>query len=248
MKAPKQVGFEHGMYDYAGDDPALDEVESADDAFRELENEFQRVREWLVRRGFRNWHRQLGFLLRYMQMIRVRSPLYFEQRQAQGETLLASIIKEVHPVGETLTVSDPAPLSPHQIKNWTIANMREEIKQGAAWMEKFNWALRYTDSVEEPFVMTEAPLLVETAVLVNNIEEALQHEDSLIMFPICWQACLFGSQLRFHKGTDHAGYPDLLTFRRRYREHAKEFLLSPAILEDITTGSGAGDRGKHGNP
>lgn len=112
--------------------------------------------------------------------------------------------------------------------------MREEIKQGAAWMENFNWALRYTDSVEEPFVTTEAPLLVETSVHVNSIEEALQHLDSLIIFPICWRACLFGSPCRFDKGTDHALTPDLLTFRRRYRGHAKVFLLSPTKLEDIT--------------
>ena len=35
-KSPQAGWFEYGMYDYAGDDPALDEVESADDAFREL--------------------------------------------------------------------------------------------------------------------------------------------------------------------------------------------------------------------
>jgi hypothetical protein len=232
MKTTKEVGYITGLYDYAGDDPELETVESADDAFRELENEFDGVRSWLIRRGFRNWHKELGFLLRYMQMIRARSPLFLQQKEAEGQSLQALVIKEVHPDRKTLTVNDPAPLSPPQINNWTITNMREEIRKGAAWMGEFNWALRYCESVEEPFVTSEAPLVIEGPAA--DISAAIDHPESLIVFPICWQACLFGSRLRFDKGTEKFGLADMRTIRRKYRHFAQVFLLSPTKLDDIT--------------
>jgi hypothetical protein len=234
MKTTKEVGFVNGMYDYAGDQPELELVETADDAFRELENEFDSVRAWLIRRDFRNWHKQLGFLLRYMQMIRARSPLFLQQKEAEGENLKALVIKEVHPNGKTLTVSDPVSLRKEQIKNRSITEMREEIRKGAVWMADFNWTLRYCESVDEPFVTTEAPLVIEGPS--TDIETAIKHPESLIMFPICWQACLFGSRLRFDKGTDKFGLADMRTVRRKYRSFSRVFLLSPKKLDDITAG------------
>jgi hypothetical protein len=81
MRSTKQIGHGTGFYDYAGTAPELDSLESADDAFRELENDFPRIRGRLLSKHFRNWHKHLGFLLRYMQMIRARSPLFFAQKE-----------------------------------------------------------------------------------------------------------------------------------------------------------------------
>jgi Protein of unknown function (DUF4238) len=241
MRATKEVGYIKGLYDYAGDSPELEAVETADDAFRQLENEFDSVRSWLIGRGFRNWHKRLGFLLRYMQMIRARSPLFLQQKKAEGETLEALVIKEIHPDRKTWTVGDPAPLSPPQINNWTITNMREEIRGGAGWMGDFNWALRYCESVDNPFVTSESPLVIEGST--TDIAKAIDHPESLIIFPICWQACLFGSRLRFDKGTDKFGLADMRTTRRKYRHFAQKFLLSPTKLDDITQDSAADSKG-----
>lgn len=239
-RSPKEFGYKTGFYDYAGTGPELETVEQADEAFKEYENEFPRVREKLLSRGFRNWKKQLGFLLRYMQMIRARSPLFFAQKEAEGKTLQALIVQEVHPDGKTLTVSDPVPLTASQIKNRAITQMREEIRKGADWLWEFNWAIRYCESVNAPFVTSEAPFFVETTVPANNIVEALAHPDSLIFFPICWQGCLFGSRKRFDTGTDKFGLEDMRTLRRKYRSHAKVFLLSPTKLDDITEWETAG--------
>jgi hypothetical protein len=232
MKSTKEVGFIKGFYDLEGDHPAFEEVESADEAFSEFENEFQAIRSWLLQRHFRNWHKKLDFLLRYMQMIRVRSPLYFEQRKAEGETLRASVVQEVHPNAKTLTVGELKPLSGPQIKNWAIGMMREELYKGGDWLWNFNWAIRYCDSVAEPFVATDQPLIVQG--LCKSLHEAIKHPESLLIFPICWQACLFGSLPRFDKGTDGLGVQDMRTLRKTYRTLAEVFLLSPTKLDDIT--------------
>jgi hypothetical protein len=234
MKAPKEVAHITALYDYVGDEPALELLESADEAFLELENEFQSIRSWLINRRFRNWHKKLGFLLRYMQMIRVRSPLFFQQKEIEGSALDTWVIDKVHDDGKTLTLRSMEPIPPPAafIKNQAIRHMQEEIQNNGAWMWDFNWALRYCESVDEPFVTSEAPLVVEGSAA--DIETAIKHPDSLLIFPLCWQACLFGSLCRFDKGTDKFGLEDMRIFRSKYRRFAEVFLLSPTKLDDIT--------------
>jgi len=193
MKSAKQVGYGEGFYDYAGEEDVLKSVEAADAAFLELENDFPRIPARLLSKGFKNWHKHVGFLLRYMQMIRARSPLFFAQKEEEGKTLLASVIKDVHPDGKTLTVGDPAPLPAPLIKNRAITQMREEIAKGADWLWDFNWAIRYCKSVAAPFVTTEAPFIIEGPT--TDIVQAIRHPDTLLVFPLCWQrlACLVAS-------------------------------------------------------
>jgi Protein of unknown function (DUF4238) len=234
-KATKQVAYGEGFYDYAGDSPELENLETADEAFLELENGFPGIRDKLIADGFRHWKHHRKFLFRFMQMLRARSPLFFEQMQAEGKALQILTVKEAHPDGKTITVDSLEPKPPPDtfIKNRTIHLMKEEIKKGAAWLWNFDWALRYTDSVDNPFVMTEAPFLV-VGDRPGEIGEMLDHSETLLFFPICWQACLFGSPRRFDKAIDKFGEQDMQTFRKKYRTYGKLFLLSPTKLDDIT--------------
>jgi hypothetical protein len=235
MRATKQVAHGEGFYDYAGDSPELEDLETADETFSELENNFPGIRDKLIADNFRHWKQHRKFLFRFMQMLRARSPLFFSQMKAQGKALKTWTIKEVHPDGKTITVDsiEPKPPSDAYVKNWTIRQMQEEIKKGANWLWNFDWALRYTDSVENPFVFTEAPFLVN-GVRPGDIGKMLQDPETLIYFPICWQACLFGSSSRFDKKTDKFGPQDMEVFRKKYRGFAQTFLVSPTKLEDIT--------------
>jgi hypothetical protein len=185
MRSTKQIGHETGFYDYAGTAPELDSLHSADDAFMELENDSPRIRMKLVSKHFRNWHKHLGFLLQYMQMIRARSPLFFKQKEDEGKALQTWTVKEVHPDNRTvaLTSMQPAPPPAPFIKNRTITQMREEIQKGESWLWDFNWAVRYCDSVAEPFVTSEAPFVVESPA--NEIAQALQQPETLLFFPLC---------------------------------------------------------------
>ena len=235
MRSTKQIGHDTGFYDYAGTAPELDSLETADDAFRELENDFPRIRGRLLSKRFRNWHKHLGFLLRYMQMIRARSPLFFAQKEEEGKALQTWTVKDVHPDGKTLTLTsmEPAPPPAPFIKNRTITQMREEIQKGGSWLLDFNWALRYCDSVAEPFITSDAPLVAEGPA--TEISQALQHPETLLFFPLCWQACLIGSLQRFDLGTAKFSSEDMRTFRTKYRRFAQVFLISPAKLDDISS-------------
>lgn len=239
-RSTKQVGHIKGFYDYAGTEPELDSLPSSDETFSELENGFPIVREKLMllrKKAFRNWTTHLPFLLRYMDMLRARSPLYFRQKEAEGKNTPTWTIEKSEVNNFTLTSSESSPPSATFIKNRTIANMMEEIEKGGTWLEGFNWALRYTDAVTEPFVTCETPFVSEGPV--SSLADALQHPETLLYFPVCWQVCLFGSRPRFKRGTDKLDSHDLRVMRRKYRLFAEDFLVSPTNLDDITDLTGS---------
>ena len=76
------------------------------------------------------------------------------------------------------------------------------------------------------------PFVVEGPA--TEITQALQHPETLLFFPLCWQACLIGSLQRFDLGTAKFGSADMKTFRRKYRHFAQVFLISPTKLDDIS--------------
>lgn len=163
--------------------------------------------------------------------MRARSLLFFDHKQADGKNLRARVIEEVSPDRGSVKVRSitPEPLPDAFIRNWTITGMREEIKKGAAWLNDFNWALRCSESPAEPFVISEIPFMAYGHRL--DLADALRDPDTLLFFPLCWQACLIGSRQFFEKETDRFGDGDMRRARRMYRESAKLFLLSPRQLD-----------------
>jgi Protein of unknown function (DUF4238) len=234
-RSTKQVGYITGLYDYAGTGPEVESLPSSDETFSELENGFPLVREKLLllrKKAFRNWKKHLPFLLRYMDMLRARSPLYFEQKEAEGKNMPTWPIQKADGGKFTIKSMEPNPPPPAFIKNRTLSNMREEIQKDGAWLWNLNWALRYTNSVSEPFVTSEGPFFVGGVVL--SLSDALQHPDTLFYFPVCWQVCLFGSPKRFDLGTNRLDSHDLRAIRTKYRLVAEEYVVSPSKLDDIT--------------
>lgn len=239
-RSTKQVGHIAGFYDYAGTRPELESLPSPDETFLELENEFPIVREKLLllrRKGFRNWTKHLPFFLRYMDMLRARSPLYFAQKEAEGKAIPTWTVEKVDGNKITLKSMEASPPPDAFIKNRTIFHMHAEIQKSGSSLWDLNWVLRYTESVSEPFVISEAPLLAEIPSGLSTAD-ALHHLDTLLCFPVCWQVCLFGSRLRFDLGTDRLGSHDMRVARRKYRLFAQKFLVSPTKLDDITDFSG----------
>jgi len=176
-------------------------------------------------------------LLRYMDMLRARSPLYFRQKEAEGQNTPTWTVDKVEGNKITLKSMEASPPSATFIKNRTIFDMRGEIQKGGSWLWDLNWVLRYTDSVAEPFVTCDHPFAFEGPV--SSPEEAFQHPDTVFYFPVCWQVCLFGSRLRFNLGTDKFDSNDLQVTRRKYRLFAEKFLVSPTKLDDITDFDGS---------
>jgi hypothetical protein len=231
-RSPKEVGHRRGFYDYVGVGSML-EAETADSAFLRLENDYPVIRRKMVSEGFANWTDHLEFLLSFMQMMRARSTLFREQRIAEGKTLLHYEIEGVYPDRNAIKLKSmtPTPVSPAFIKNRAITEMKEEIQKGAAWLKDFDWALRFSDSVTDPFIISEVPFIVEGPP--GGVKYAVEHPDSLLMFPLCWQACLFGSRKRFDVKTQKFDAEDMRTMRRKYRAGAEIFVLSPVKFDEF---------------
>jgi hypothetical protein len=231
-RSPKEVGHRRRFYDYVGVGTML-ETETADSAFLRMENDYPLIRREMVSSGFARWTEHLEFLLGFMQMMRARSTLFREQRVAEGKTLLHYEIEEVYPDRNAIKLKSmtPTPVSPAFIKNRAITEMREEIQKGAAWLKDFDWALRYSDSITDPFVISEVPFIVEGPP--GGVKYAVEHPDSLLMFPLCWQACLFGSRKHFDVQTQKFGLDDMRTMRKKYRAGAEAFMLSPVRFDEF---------------
>jgi hypothetical protein len=230
-RSTKSVAYRTGLYDYAAGTGV--NLESPENSFLRLENDFPTIRAQTVSSSFAQWKNHLDFFLTYMQMIRARSLLYLKEQEEAGKALQTFVIDKVHDDGKTLTLRSmiPEPPPPAFIKNRTITEMRETIKTGADWLRSFNWALRITDSVKRPFVTTEAAFMMFGPCA--NREEAIQNPETLLFFPLCWQACLIGSHQVFDIETDKFGPEDMKRCRLMYRDSAEIFLLSPAKLVDL---------------
>jgi hypothetical protein len=229
QRSPREVGYRHGFYDYTVAEMG---VETADMAFAELENRFPRIRKELVRKEFKLWRDHLAFLLRYIQMMRARSLLFFQNQQKDGRNLRAWVVEEVSADRMSVRVRSMTPetLPESFIKNWTITNMRNEIAKGAAWLTEFNWALRYCDSPANPFVATEQPLFSEGPPH-ENLADAIRDPETLLFFPLCWQACLIGSRQFFDRETDRFGDQDMRRFAKVCGDRAEFFVISPSRLD-----------------
>jgi hypothetical protein len=215
-KSPAEVGWEKGFYDYAGNASGL---EHPDVTFAKFEREFPPLRERMIQRRFKSWvKQQKPFLLGYMQMMRARSPLFFEQQTAHYKSLRGATVVSVGPGNQVgLDSLEMRPLPVNAVRNGVISQMRQEIEAGSKWMSNFNWCLRYAVSPDHSFVTGPQPLVLEGPA--PDVLSAISHPDTLIWFPLCWQACLVGSLRRFNEGTDRAD-PWVL-------DHVREMFMRP---------------------
>jgi uncharacterized protein DUF4238 len=227
-RSTREMGFRIGMYDLTSVNGVL---ETADDTFKGFENTFPRVRREMIANNFENWFDHLDFLLQYIQMMRARSILFFEQKFVDGQHLRLYEIERVNPDGVSVTLRsmEPSRPSPDIIRNWTITEMRTEIQKGAAWLGDLDWALRICESPDNSFLTSENPLLIYGTG--SNISEYVKHADSLFFFPLCWQACLIGSRRPFDVKKEKFGHEDIARFRRMYKQSSKLFLASPVKFD-----------------
>jgi hypothetical protein len=231
-----EIGYDKGFYDYAVRVDAS-AVTSPDSAFARLEREFPLQRDAMAANSFANWQEHKQFLCEFMEMLPARSPLgmqhfEFEARRLRGATVLA--------VGDdrrTITVDslEMRPLPEHAVRNFTVSTMLQKVTTGQGWATKLDWCLRYADVEREGFCTTDQAIIVEGSLQSPDTqgrvsEGILCHPDTLIFFPLCWQACLFGSPCRFDKAYDRALPADIATLRSKQKQYATRFVASPVIF------------------
>lgn len=227
-----EIGYIRGFYDFSkGFDASLG---TADDSFGELERNFTLVLRELTRNDFENWRKHREFLLRFMQMIRVRSPLYFEQKRVIAKESPALVVEEVRTDG--MVKVRPTEIPDRFIKNRTLTEMMDEIQKGSDWLNRFDWALRYSDSLSLCFFASDSPFVVTGPLAGQGKQvswEALQHRDTLFFFPLCWRACIVGSPRSFNVETDKATPEFVNHVTRTYRANSKSYLVSPLNLDEM---------------
>ena len=231
-----QIGFDWGFYDYADrtDNP---DAAKPDLAFGRFEREYPLVRDELAANDFRDWLRHKAFLLDFMQMLFTRSPLGMEQYATDARNMRVSTIVSVGEDRRALTVDslEGRPLTEHEVRNFAVSKMLQDIRAGAERMAHFDWCLRYADEEKEGYCTTDQAVFVEGPPQPvpeegRVTEDMLRHPEAVIFFPLSWQACLFGSSRRFDKVYDRTLPQDVATLRSKQKQYASRFVVSPMIF------------------
>lgn len=227
-----EVAFGKGFYDYSsGTDYSV--VAHPDSVFGRLEREFPQRREQMAADDFATWERHKDFLLEFMQMMRARSPLAMQQQEAEVRQLRGSVITSVGADRRSVTVDslEPRPLPEHAVRNMTISRVLQDVQSGVAWMGRMDWCLRFAHDENEPFCTTDQALIViGTAPDQPMSTELLAHPDTVVIFPLCWRACIFGSPLKFDKPYDRAHPAQLVSLRADQKRLAHRFVISPVFF------------------
>ena len=227
-----EIAFGKGLYDYAtGTDYSV--VTYPDSGFAGLEREFPQRREQMAADQFATWEQHKEFLLEFMQMMRARSPLAMQQQEAEVRKLRGSVITSVGPDRRSVTVDsmEPRLLPEHVVRNMTISRVLGDAKSGVSWMDRFHWCLLYTDNENDPFCTTDQPLTVIATLPEKETDmELLFHPKTIVIFPLCWRACIFGRPLKFDKPYDRAHSAQLEGLRTDQKRFADRFVISPVTF------------------
>lgn len=227
--SPREIAFGRGYYDYAdGTDYSV--VSHPDSIFARLEREFPIRRSELLANEFSTWEQHKEFLLDFMQMMRARSPLAMQQQEAAARQLRGATVTSVAPDRLSLTVDslELKPLPEHAVRNFTISRMLEDVSTGASWMGKMDWCLRYTLDENDPFCTTDQALVVMGTIPDQPVDNhLLEHPETIVIFPLCWQACLFGSSRKFDKSCDVADPQQLASLRADQKRLGQRFVIAP---------------------
>jgi hypothetical protein len=226
----RSVAAVRGFYDYA---PGIEPDQTADEAFAKLEARFPNVRKELISDDFSGWASQLDFLLEYAQMLRARSKLFREHAlTAARQSTMLRVEEVVQEPGTTKMKVKPLVLDEADretlLRNMTITTMRGEIARGAGVFAQLHWCLRFTTESANPVITADDAVIVQGRA--PSLDTSLQDRETLIFFPVCWQACLIGSPAKFDTETDAFLESDLRMLQRLYLKSDCRFAYSPVRL------------------
>lgn len=215
QKAPSQIGWERGFYDYAtGSSPDA----AAEDAFRYLENDVPRIRDRIRANKYIVWTEFRDLLVEFVVMMATRSPLFRTQAISHvGQSSVAGS-----------TGGDLA-------KNFSITLMRTEMGRRPSEWKKHDWVLRYTKDPEHPFIASDQ--VVGMRGNARTAAEALQSNDFWLFCPLSWDMCLVASSLPLDAEPTAPLQPEHVTeLQTLMRRQAGKFIVSPVSISRLTAG------------
>jgi hypothetical protein len=228
----KEIGRGEGFYDYAqGTD--YDAVTHPDSIFGRLEKQWRSKRELMARDHFASWAKHKEFLIEFMHMLRARSPLAMEQQRAQAFSYRVVKITSIAPDRRSVTVDTMTPyqMPDAAVRNTVIGQMLADVQSGSSWAKNMDWCLRYTDDEANPFTATDQAVIVQGTIPAQAVTpELLAHPDTIVIFPLCWRACFFGSPLKFDVSYDRAHPQQPVSIRNEQKQRCDRFVISPVIF------------------
>jgi Protein of unknown function (DUF4238) len=229
-KASAQICRKIGFYDSSTDAVS---VEHADVTFKSMEDGFPSLRQELQDRHFIGWREHLDFLLSYMQMIRARSPLFFDLHKKKLGTMKLAQIKSIAEDRRSLIVDDIQGrlITGPEMTDMTLGQMRAEIKKGADWMTRLHWTIRVTLDPHDPVITSEHPLF--TTGEFDLSRSPIVDPSAVVYFPLCWQACLMGRVEPFSSDIDPFRAGELDGLRSMISGLANELVISPHPIPNL---------------
>lgn len=233
----REIGQGEGFYDYAeGTD--YDAVTHPDSVFGRLEKQWRSKRELMEREKFASWAKHKDFLIEFMHMLRARSPMAMEQQRTVAGSYKVAQITNIfpHPTNPSLTgikvdTMTPYPMPAPAVRNTVIGQMLADVQSGSSWAKDMDWCLRYADEENNPYTATDQAVIVQGTLVAPAVTpEVLAHPDTIVIFPLCWQACLFGSPLKFEVSYDRAHPQQPLSIREEQKQRCDRFVISPMMF------------------
>jgi hypothetical protein len=233
----KEIGQGDGFYDYA-DGTDYGAVTQPDSVFGRLERQWRSKRELMERDKFASWANHKDFLIEFMHMLRARSPMAMEQQRAVAGSYKVVQITDVFPhptdpsqTGIKVDTMTPYPMPVPAVRNTVIGQMLADVQSGSSWAKDMDWCLRYTDEENNPYIATDQPVIVQGTLVAPAVTpELLAHPDTIVIFPLCWQACLFGSPCKFDMSYDRAHPQQPLSIRNEQKQRCDRFVISPVLF------------------
>jgi hypothetical protein len=236
---PAKVAAIRGFYDYSED---ANPDETADQAFQEFENKFPNLRRELIASNFANWRSHLDFLIRYVNMFRVRSELFREHVLQALEQTPPMVVDQVletkpHPTDPARVMQNVSVKPMEQtgearksvFTNLSISKMRADMREVPKFFFDFEWSLRYTKDQTKPVITADDAIRFEGPEL--RAGEPLTNSDIRLYFPLCWQACLIASPGKLLPYTKSYSPSRLGELRGKYLASLCRFSYSPVKLD-----------------
>ena len=163
------------------------------EAFREFEGKFPEVRRDLIDANFTNWRSHLDFLLRYINMFRVRSKIY--------RSHVLKLLEEKPPmVIDQILDSQPHPTEPGKFiqkmtvkpmeqtgdelmtafNDLSISKMRADMQEVPKLFSDLNGASCYTIDANEPVITCDEAIRFESPD--PKLADPSRHLDTVLSF------------------------------------------------------------------
>jgi hypothetical protein len=198
QRSPAEIGYRVGMYDAISPD---EQRLVADELFENLEKNYPPLIRELSETNFKTWRHHFSFLLKFMQMICSRSPLFFENTES------AALDKDT-----------------------ALSLMGVEMLRGPSQLRDFDWALRWTDDPNDPCIASEQPFVME-GTAPTSAEAFHLSETWLYFPLCWKAVLFGSRTKITDPPTDKFDPCDLHKLRRTYFTKAKNFVVSPLRLD-----------------